>query len=105
MTAPELPRAAEQPAVGAQVQRRVRPLTERLTMHADNKTKRAMQVDGEQAASAIDAALHEAIAAVYFDDGSDFKPALMRIVGILGGPSCVKLLEGNPRACYAASVA
>ncbi len=102
-TATEPPQAA--PAVGAQVDRRVRPLFERLTMHADNKTKRAMQTDCEQAAMAIDAALHEAIAAIYLDDGSDFKPALWRVVSILGGPSCIKLLEESPRACYAASAA
>lgn len=74
-------------------------------MHADNKTKRAMQIDGEQAAMAIDAALHEAIAAIYFDDSSKFGPALWSVVRILGGPCCAKLLEENPRACYAASAA
>ena len=74
-------------------------------MHADNKTKRAMQIDGEQAAMAIDAALHEAIAAIYFDDSSKFSGALWNVVRILGGPHCVQLLQENPRACYSATAA
>jgi hypothetical protein len=37
-------------AVAGQVDCRVRPLGERLRMHADNKTKQAMQHDCEQAA-------------------------------------------------------
>lgn len=87
------------------VERRVRPLFERLNMHADNKTKAAMQADGERAALAIDQALHEAIAAVHFDDSSDYPSALRRIVRILGGPDCAELLDANPRACYEASAA
>ena len=75
---------------------RVRPMVERLRMDANTSNEAAM---------AIDAALHEAIAAVYFDDGSDFKPALRRLVSILGGHACLRLLEENPRACYAASAA
>ena len=31
-----------------------RPLVERLRLHADNKTKRAMQIDCEQAATALE---------------------------------------------------
>ena len=87
------------------LQRGVRPLFERLTMHPDNKTKAAMQVDCEQAAMAIDAALHEAIAAIYFDDSSKFSGALWNVVRILGGPHCAQLLQENPRACYSASAA
>lgn len=97
--------ADNRPAVVGQVERPVRPLFERLTMHADNKTKAAMQIDGERAALAIDQALHEAIAAIYFDDSSDYARALRRIVRILGGPECAELLEANPRACYEASAA
>ncbi len=77
----------------------------RLRAHPDNKTKAAMQLDGERAALAIDQALHEAIAAIYFDDGSDYPRALRRIVRILGGPECAELLDANPRACYEASAA
>lgn len=90
-------------AVGAPLERHVRPLVERLQSRAwEDRHHRKYR---EEAARVIDAALHEAIAAVYFDDGSDFRPALLRIVSILGGPSCLELLETNPRACYAASAA
>lgn len=42
------------PAVLGPVEPTVRPLVARLRLHADNKTKRAMQRDGQQAADLIE---------------------------------------------------
>lgn len=87
---------------GSAVQRGVRPLVDRLRTGVYGVDRIALC---SEAARSIDAALHEAIAAVYFDDSSDFRPALLRIVSILGGPERLELLQDNPRACYAASAA
>lgn len=57
------------------------------------------------ASTAVEDALHEAIAAIYFDDGSDFKRALLRIVRILGGAECLDQLNDDPSSCYQQSVA
>lgn len=54
----------------------------------------------QEAGLAIDKALHEAIAAIYFDDSSDYAGALRRIVRYLGGPECSELLEADPKALY-----
>lgn len=54
----------------------------------------------QEAGLAIDKALHEAIAAIHFDDSSDYARALRRIVRYLGGPECAELLEADPKACY-----
>lgn len=45
-------------------------------------------------------ALHEAIAAIYFADDSDYKSALWKIVELLGGDEAVKLLEEKPGVAY-----
>lgn len=39
---------------GTPVDRHVRPLVARMRLHADNKTKQAMQRDGQQAADLIE---------------------------------------------------
>jgi len=45
-------------------------------------------------------ALHEAIAAIYFADDSDYLPALWQVVSLLGGDEVVELLERDPGAAY-----
>lgn len=46
-------------------------------------------------------ALGEAVAAIYFDDNSDYLSALWAIVRDLGGEEAVNLLEKDGRAAYA----
>lgn len=48
----------------------------------------------------IDQALFEAVSAIYFDDNSDFKPALLRIIRILGGNEALEKIENEPRRLY-----
>jgi len=46
-------------------------------------------------------ALGEAVAAIYFDDSSDYLSALWAIVRDLGGDEAVNLLDADERAAYA----
>lgn len=48
----------------------------------------------------IQEALSEAVAAIYFTDSSDYKPALHKIVQILGGDKALELLLDKPRLAY-----
>lgn len=45
-------------------------------------------------------ALGEAVAAIYFADGSDYETALWQIVELLGGNEAVGLLEADGSAAY-----
>ena len=48
----------------------------------------------------VSRALTEAVAAIYFDDSSDYKSALWAVVEDLGGPEAVDLLLRDKRAAY-----
>ena len=45
-------------------------------------------------------ALSEAVAAIYFDDNSDYGNALWGVVAALGGPEACELLENDEKAAY-----
>ena len=45
-------------------------------------------------------ALHIAIAAIYFNDSSDYESALWSIVKELGGEEAIKDLEKNPSEAF-----
>ena len=45
-------------------------------------------------------ALGEAVAALYFDDNSDYQTELWAIVGLLGGDDATNLLEHEPQTAY-----
>ncbi len=45
-------------------------------------------------------ALGEAVAAIYFDDNSDYQSALWTIVNLLGGYDATNLLEHDQQAAY-----
>lgn len=53
-------------------------------------------IDQEKVAEA----LGEAVAAIYFDDSSDFSASLWEIVRLLGGDEAVNLLDENANAAY-----
>jgi len=48
----------------------------------------------------VKTALSEAVAALYFDDNSDYGTALWAVVKALGGEEAVDLLEDNSKAAY-----
>ncbi len=45
-------------------------------------------------------ALGEAVAALYFDDNSDYQSALWSIVELLGGNEAVNMLDDDPQEAY-----
>lgn len=67
--------------------------------------KRLLQdVRAAMTPNANENALKAAVAAIYFDDSSDFKPALLQVVRELGGREVAALLEQNPAEAYARHV-
>jgi len=45
-------------------------------------------------------ALSEAVAAIYFDDNSDYSSALWQVIAALGGNEAIELLEEDGNAAY-----
>lgn len=57
-------------------------------------------MDKEILQEKIDAALKEAVEAIYFDDNNDYGTYLWKIVEILGGEEATELLEANEQQAY-----
>lgn len=52
--------------------------------------------------NAVNKAVHEAVSAIYFDDSSDYLPALWSVVRLLA-PDLARLLETDERTAWQTS--
>lgn len=59
-----------------------------------------LEAENKRLQTASKAALKEAVAAIYFDDNSDYLPALWSIVKRLGSEYMATQLEENEQAVY-----
>ena len=69
-------------------------------MSEDTETPKPAEVAG-RLDGLVGHALGEAVAAIYFNDSSDYLCALWTIVHDLGGEDAVKLLETDEKTAYA----